>query len=1257
MTCYLGQAPGIRLEALIDTGATGYSFINSSIVQSVCETLKISPLKLSKPKRLKTFEGKEVTSVTHTIHPTLTVQGHSESLCPMFIADIGNYSIILGTPWMKKHGVVIDVSEERLHFKKNHCQHGGTFYQNPPLIIELENPHPHIKDSSNKPLPKASIEKDSSTKPKYEIIKANNTAKDGNKKRKLKEIVDDHAEEDTNSSTKPKDKLDIAMVGAAPYKLLTKQSGAEVFAVTLEDIEYQLAKDTRAKDPEHIKNLLPEEYHDLIDVFSKEAADELPPRRDCDHKIELLEGHKGHGYSALYKMSKPELEELKKYLETNLKKEFIKPSSSINASPVLFVRKPNGGLRFCVDYRKLNAITKRDKYPMPLISDIIDRVIGAKFLTVLDIRQAFNRIRMGESSEELTTFITSLGAYQYNVLPFGLTGGPGTWQRYINEVLFDFLIDFCMAYMDDILIYSKTLKEHKKHVRQVLVRLREAGLQVDIEKSQFHKAEVKFLGLLVGINGIRMDPSKIQTILDWEVPRTLKYVQAFIGFCNFYRRFIRGFSKVAKPLHDLAKKNVQFKWTPECQHAFETLKERVTETPVLLHYNPEKQSYVECDTSDWTTGGVLSQKDDEGVLHPVAFFSKTLNPAECNYEIYDKELLAIIRCFEAWKPELEGTENPVQVLTDHKALEYFMTTKKLTRRQARWAEMLSEFNFEIVYRPGKQNDKADALTRRPNDKPEDDKDDRLQRQHQIILTPNRVDPKLRRGITLNCLEETRSLAEIVKEANISDQSGKDIRQALQEGKTKCNDQDIREFKEVDGILHWSNKMWIPNNEVLKAKLIKEIHDQPSSGHPGIHKTIELFKRNYQWPQMRRDIRRYIRNCHICHRAKIPRHRYQGFLRPLPIPNQPWKDIAMDFVVGLPVSSGFNAILMVIDRLSKLRHYIPCTTEEEGTSAKALALLFLQYVWKHHGLPDTIVSDRGTQFVSKFWTALCEILDIKAKLSTAFHPQTDGQSEIANQEMERYLRTYVNYQQNDWAKWLPIAEFAANANVSESIKMTPFFANLGYEPRMSFDQVKTKPENTRDRLEIGKARDIGDTLKKIWEFARHAMKESQWKQVEYANMHRQEGPEVKVGDKVWLSTRNIKTTRPSKKLDHKNIGPYSVLRVDDVSYKLDLPPSMGIHPVFHKNLLELVSNDPLEGQIPEPSPPVIIDNEEEYEVTDILDARKFRNRIQFKAAWKNCDPDNTWYNADGFENSAEIVEDFYRRYPNKPYWKPKRGSAS
>ena len=221
-----------------------------------------------------------------------------------------------------------------------------------------------------------------------------------------------------------------------------------------------------------------------------------------------------------------------------------------------------------------------------------------------------------------------------------------------------------------------------------------------------------------------MDPAKVQAIVSWEVPTCLREVRSFIGFCNFYRRFIRGFSKIAGSLNALAKKGKLFEWNEVCEQAFQRLKQRVIEAPVLAHFDRKKQCYLETDSSDHVNGGIMSQNGEDGKLQPVAFFSKNLNPAECNYEIYDKELLAIIRCFKQWRPELESTELPVKIFTDHKSLEYFMTTKKLTRRQARWAEFLSEFNFVITYRTGKQNEKADALTRRPNDKPPDDEDER-----------------------------------------------------------------------------------------------------------------------------------------------------------------------------------------------------------------------------------------------------------------------------------------------------------------------------------------------------------------------------------------------------------------------------------------------------------------------------------------------------------------------------------------------------
>ena len=305
--------------------------------------------------------------------------------------------------------------------------------------------------------------------------------------------------------------------------------------------------------------------------------------------------------------------------------------------------------------------------------------------------------------------------------------------------MFDFLHRFVQAYLDNILVYSKTLKDHRSHIRQVLECLRKAGIQADVDKCKFYIQETKFLGLIISTKGIQIDPQKVSTILDWAQPTSLRHIRSFLGFCNFYRRFIRDFSKLAKPLTSLTKKDTPFDWLSACQSVFDSLKKMVTKAPILAHYKQGVKTIVETDSSDYVSSGVLSQLGDDGLLHPVAFFSKNLNPAKCNYEIYDKELLAIIRCFEQWRPELEGTGVPVKVITDHKSLEYFMTTKKLTRRQARWAEFLSGFNFVISYTPGKENQKADSLTRRPNDLPPDDNDDRQRHLLQTLLPAKRLE--------------------------------------------------------------------------------------------------------------------------------------------------------------------------------------------------------------------------------------------------------------------------------------------------------------------------------------------------------------------------------------------------------------------------------------------------------------------------------------------------------------------------------------
>jgi len=398
--------------------------------------------------------------------------------------------------------------------------------------------------------------------------------------------------------------------------------------------------------------------------------------------------------------------------------------------------------------------------------------------------------------------------------------------------------------------------------------------------------------------------------------------------------------------------------------------------------------------------------------------------------------------------------------------------------------------------------------------------------------------------------------------------------------------------------------------------------------------------------MDRTVQRYIQNCHICRRSKPSRETYNGLLQPLPIPQRLWQDISLDFVTGLPLCKGSNAILVVTCRLTKEQHYIPCFAGDEGTTAESTAQLLLRHVWKHHGLPTTIVSDRGPQFVSEVWKSLCKSLQITTKLSTAFHPETDGQTERMNTEMERYLRAYINYLQDDWVQWLCMAEFAANALPSTATTVSPFFANREFEPRMSFDATGLL-EHGFPRSGPGN-QDLPTKMKDIWEFLQDQLTLSQTRMEDFANRKRKQPPRYRVGDRVWLSTKNIRTQRPSKKLDYKHIGPFTILqRIGTTSYKLNLPQSMRIHPVFHSNLLRLDPNDALPFQHIPPPPPIIVDGEEEWEVERIVDSRLHYRKLQYKAVWKDHPPDDTWYPASDFANAPELCQAFHQQYPHKP----------
>ena len=452
-----------------------------------------------------------------------------------------------------------------------------------------------------------------------------------------------------------------------------------------------------------------------------------------EHAIELEGGKPPYG--PIYHLSEKELKVLREYLEDSLKKGWIRHSTSPAGAPILFVPKKDKELRLCVDYRGLNKLTIKNRYPLPLICEILDRLAGAKVYTKLDLKDAYHRIRIRRGDEWKTAFRTRYGHFEYQVLPFGLANTPATFQAYINLALAGYLDDFCVVYLDDILIYSKSEKEHRYHVSKVLERLRRYKLYAKLSKCQFAVATVEFLGFVLSPEGVAMEKSRVETVEDWPQPKTFRELQVFLGFANFYRRFIRNYSRIAAPLTNLLKgsqsgrKTGPFEFGADAKLAFERLKATFTQAPLLRHFNPEKPIRLETDASGFAIAGILSQPGEEpdssqkqAHWHPVAFWSRKMIPAERNYETHDAELLAVVMCFKHWRHYLEGSRFPIVVITDHNNLRYFMTTKELTRRQARWAERLSAFDFEIVHRAGKVNP-ADGPSRRPDYEPGDNKEE------------------------------------------------------------------------------------------------------------------------------------------------------------------------------------------------------------------------------------------------------------------------------------------------------------------------------------------------------------------------------------------------------------------------------------------------------------------------------------------------------------------------------------------------------
>lgn len=751
-----------------------------------------------------------------------------------------------------------------------------------------------------------------------------------------------------------------------------------------------------------------------------------------------------------------------------------------------------------------------------------------------------------------------------------------------------------------------------------------------------------------------MDPSKVEAILKWPTPKTVRDVQSFLGFANFYRRFVRSFASVSKPLTTLTRKDTPFVWSESCEKSFQTLKSHFDSSSILAHYHPERQIILETDASDYAIAAIISQIDPStSTLYPISFFSRSMTTAELNYDIYDKELLAIFAAFKEWRHYLEGPELPIEVVTDHKNLEYFATTKLLTRRQARWSEYLSGFNFTIRYRPGKQGGKPDALTRRSDVYPEEGEG------AYALANPQNLQAIFSEGQLISSARATYALDrtlidyDVVLRATIldSDSLRLEILRNLELddiAKSHLSNLELPWSKSDSGLLLHNGRVYIPDNNDLKLRILREKHDHPTAGHQGFRKTLELLRREYYWSSMRQFVSDYCTTCDTCLRAKASRHKPYGLLKQLPIPERPWESISLDFIVELPSSKSdldsrtYDAILVIIDRLTKMALFIPTN----GTlDAKGLARLYLLHVFSKHGIPADIVSDRGTLFTSNFITSLAQLLDMKLNFSTAYHPESDGQTERTNQSLEGYLRLYCNYQQDNWPDLLPIAEFAYNNAPHSATQVSPFFANYGYNPHATLSlDVSVRDPN---------AHDFSKSLSELHDYCREQIAVAQSQYQAPADRHRSPIPtSFEPGAKVWLNTKNIKTSRPSKKLDHKRLGPFKIIeRISSSAFRLELPHAMRfLHPVFHASLLTPHRQNNIPNRHQPPPPPVELEGHTEYEVIAILDSKRVRNKLRYLVRWagyENSSESETWEPAENVANSHELVDLFHSKYPQKP----------
>ena len=772
----------------------------------------------------------------------------------------------------------------------------------------------------------------------------------------------------------------------------------------------------------NLKNCL-KENNDLFAFTPKQLGTTVLIK----HEIELLES--GPIRMRAYPIAYKHKEVIKRHIRDMLEGKIIQHSTSSWSAPVVMANKGDpslGALRFCVDWRELNRITRRDSYPLPRIEDLLDSLKGQRLFSTLDLAAGFWQIELAEKSRELTAFVVDHNLYEFLRLPFGLTNSPGTFQRLMNHVLKDVIGKICLVYLDDIIIFAATMEEHVKNLQTVFELLRQANLKLKLSKCKFLQTKVKYLGHLVDENGISPDPAKVETIKNYPRPATVQQMQAFLGLASYYRRFIPDFGNISHHLvmQTTMKKRTRLTrddikppkpsdeiiWGPDEIQAFETLKTRLTTEPVVLrHPDFEKEFYIFCDASDYGVGCVLSQLQDDGAEKVVAYASRHLNEAERKYPAIEREGLAVIFGIRKFRHYL--LDNPFTIISDHRPLQWLHTFKDTNGRVGRWSVELSSMKYTIKYRAGRVNKNADCLSRIRAVQPYVENADMP-----LIAQKQRDDVLCQQIISYMADAELSELHSNyppvwVKEIDLYSR----IKGVLCRHHTPSSKR-RRQIVQTQIVVPYS----------MQQSMLQEYHDSPQGGHLAYVKTMNRIRDHYYWPDMLKNIHDYCNNCESCARNRKTTPRAK--LHPIETPSIPFDTIGIDFLGPIKAHNrqANNHILVITDYFTKWVELIPLPNQTAETTAKAL----MSAIVNRFGMPRVIISDNGPNFASKLFDALCKSIGTKHKFSTPYHPQTSGLTERMNRTLIAMIRNYINDGHDNWAEMLEYVAFASTDETPE-----------------------------------------------------------------------------------------------------------------------------------------------------------------------------------------------------------------------------------